>query len=88
MYIQNLQCANRCCPQIHGVDAFQLARQASRWACPACGVITDYAEQQITQPNTSPDSKQFWTVVGIGATVVGLIMAAQIADRALQRMAI
>ncbi len=86
MYIQNIQCSNCHCSHVHGVDALQLARQASRWACPICGVVTDYAQQQASRPDASVDAKQFWTFVGVGATIVGLIMFAQIADHTLDRL--
>jgi hypothetical protein len=86
MYIQNIQCSNPYCSHAHGVDAMKLALQASRWACPLCGTITDYAQQQAAQPGASMDAKQFWTIVGIGATVVGLIVAAQIVDQSLGRL--
>jgi len=49
-------------------------RGASRWACPVCGQITDFAEHQIQQPTTSLEAKQAWGAIGVAAFFVGLIM--------------
>jgi PHP family Zn ribbon phosphoesterase len=71
---QLAQCSH--CPTKYQVDLAQLARQASRWACPVCGVITDFAERQIQKPATSPQDKQAWAALGIAALFVGLLMFA------------
>jgi len=51
----------------------QLAFDASRWACPICGEVTDYAAQQVAKA-TSPDAKEFWNAVGAVAVVAGLLI--------------
>ena len=71
---QIAQCSHCPCQYKVEVDLAQLARKASRWACPVCGGITDFAEYQIQQPNVSPEAKQLWAAVGIGAFLVGLWM--------------
>lgn len=66
------QCSG--CPNRYHVDLAQLARQASRWACPVCGVITDFAERQVQKPTTSPQDKQAWAALGGFALFIGLLM--------------
>lgn len=66
------QCSN--CPTRYHIDLAQLARQASRSACPVCGVITDFAERQIQKPTTLPQDKQAWAALGGLALFVGLLM--------------
>ena len=86
MLIQNVLCSNPYCSHVHPVDAFQLARQASRWACPVCGTISDYAQQQAAQPDISSNAKQFWTMVGVAATIAGLFVFAHIVDQTFERL--
>jgi len=66
------QCAH--CPAKYHVDLAQLARQASQWACPVCGFVTDFAERQIQKPTTSRETKEAWAAVGIAAFFIGLLM--------------
>jgi hypothetical protein len=68
------QCSH--CPTKYHVDLVQLARQASRWACPVCAGITDFAEHQIEQPTVSSEAKQIWAAIGVAALFVGVIMFA------------
>gem|GEM_PF-5032759 len=69
---QLAQCSH--CPTKYHVDLAQLARQASRSACPVCGFITDYAERQIQKPTTSPQDRQAWAALGGLALFIGLLM--------------
>ena len=59
----------------------QIARGLSRFACPICAGITDFAERQIQKPTTSPEAKEVWAAVGVTALIVGLVI---FADRASQ----
>jgi len=79
-----IQCSN--CSHVHTVDALQLAQQASRWACPICGVVTDYAQYELAQPGLSPEAKDFWTAVFFAGLFVGLVMAADRLSRTLDRL--
>lgn len=79
-----VQCSG--CSHVHGVNALQLAQQASRWACPICGVVTDYAQHQLAQPGLSSDAKDFWSAVFFAGLFVGLVMAADRLSQKLSRV--
>lgn len=64
-----------CCQQQYTVDALQIARGISRWACPFCDAVTEFAQRQVQSPNTSQQDKQFWSTLGAGALFFGLIVA-------------
>jgi hypothetical protein len=70
---------SHCTHQYH-IDVMKLAQQASRWACPVCAGITDFAEAQIQQPSTSLEDKQIWAVIGVTALIVGVAMFANRAE--------
>jgi len=86
MFTQMVLCSNPHCAHVHGVHAIQLAQQASRWACPVCGTISDYAQTEAAQPDISPNAKQFWTLVGVAATIAGLFAFAHIVDQTVERL--
>lgn len=86
MFTQMVLCSNPHCAHVHGVDAIQLAQQASRWACPVCGTISDYAQEQAAQPGISEGAKTFWGVVSGVAIITGLFVAAQIVDHTIEQL--
>ena len=63
------------------VTAEQILTYGSRWACPLCGHILDYANEQLAKPDISADGIKFWGLVGAGAFLVGLAMLLERVDR-------
>ena len=78
---QLAQCAN--CPTRYYIDLDQLARGISRKACPVCGVITDFADEQQANPYASQGTKDLWAAVGTGFVLLGLYVAYKTIDKAL-----
>lgn len=78
---QHVQCGNGSCRQTYFVKVSDLARAASRAACPLCHAVTQFAEMQAQQSGLSKQAKDFWGAVGVGALTVGIIMAV---DKAFQ----
>jgi hypothetical protein len=63
------------------VDPSMLIK-ASRLECYWCGVVQDVAAYELRQPGLSPEAKQFWSLVGAVAFVIGL---AKFVDYVAQR---
>ena len=75
------QCSYGDCRQVYYVKVEDLARFASRVACPLCERVTQFAEVQAQQPGLSQEAKDFWGLVGKGALVFGVAVAI---NRAIQ----
>jgi hypothetical protein len=78
------QCCH--CQSHYHVDLNEVARGISRWACPFCGQVTDFADAQLAKPNITPEASSFWAMVSALGIVAGLFVAANLADRALNRL--
>ena len=70
--LQHAQCSH--CDHKYYVDLNQLALAASRYACPVCYGVTEFARHQAERPEQSQSAREIWQLIGVGATVVGLIM--------------
>jgi hypothetical protein len=81
---QLAQCS--CCPTMYYVDLAQIARGLSRFACPVCGEVADYAEEQQADPTISQATRNAWGAIGAVAVVAGLFMFAHLADRVLDEL--
>jgi hypothetical protein len=73
-------CQN-CNHNLRTVSLQEIAIYGSRWACPVCGYVMDYAAQQVSRPGLSPEAKQAWTTVGVAAFAMGLLMLFDHLDR-------
>lgn len=76
----------RTCQRHYFADAFQLANGISRWACPFCGQVSDFAANQMSQPGISEGAQTFWGVVSGIAIIAGLFVAAHMADRTIEQL--
>jgi len=72
---QRAQCSYGDCRQVYYVKVEDLARFASRVACPLCDRVTQFAEVQAQQPGISHEAKDFWGWVAQVALGVGIGMA-------------
>jgi hypothetical protein len=71
---RHVQCTNGNCGYALSVTPERLALTASRFACPLCHTITQFAEVQAQQPGISQEAKDFWGGVAKGAVAVGVFL--------------
>jgi len=64
------QCPN--CKNHVQVDLAQLAIKASRLQCWWCGIVEDAAAYELSQPGISQETKDLWTLIGVGTVLFGL----------------
>ena len=75
------------CPTIYYVDVVQIARGLSRFACPVCGNLADFADQQQVDPSTPQVTKEVWAIIGAVSVVAGLLIFARLADHVFDHLA-
>jgi len=74
------------CPRKYYIDVAQIARGLIRFACPECDALATFADEQQTDPNLSPGTRDVWTAISAVALVAGLFVFAHYADQVIDQL--